>query len=64
MSVMEAGQSVAEQVVDGEPTGLDALDGRLLDQLVGQAKERGVKLAGEGGLLPRRGVLASSSRGA
>lgn len=51
MSVMEAGQSVAEQVVDGEPTGLDALDGRLLDQLVGQAKERGVKLAGEGGLL-------------
>jgi len=31
--------------------GLDALDEQLLDQLVGQAKERGVKLAGEGGLL-------------
>ena len=51
MSVMEVGQSVAEQVVEGEPAGLDALDERLLDQLVGQAKERGVKLAGEGGLL-------------
>lgn len=50
-SVMEAGQSVVEQVVDGEPAGLDALDGQLLEQLVGQARERGVKLAGEGGLL-------------
>lgn len=51
MSVMEVGQSVAEQVVDGDPVGLDALDEQLLDQLVGQARERGVKLAGEGGLL-------------
>ncbi len=51
MSVMEVEQSVTEQVVDGEPAGLDALDQQLLDQLVGQAKERGVRLAGEGGLL-------------
>jgi transposase-like protein len=50
MSVMEVEQSVAERVVDGEP-GLDALDEQLLDQLVGQARQRGVKLAGEGGLL-------------
>src|SRR6185437_3546676 len=50
MSVMEAGQSVAEQVVYGEQ-GPDELDEQLLDQLVGQAKERGVKLTGEGGLL-------------
>ena len=45
VSVMEAGQSVAEQVVDGELAGLDALD----EQLIGQARERGVKLAGQGG---------------
>ena len=52
MSVMEVGQSVAKkQAVGGELVGLDALDAQLLDQLVGQAKERGVKLAGEGGLL-------------
>jgi transposase-like protein len=52
MSVMEVEQSVAEkQAVGGELVGLDALDEQLLDQLVGQAKERGVKLAGEGGLL-------------
>ena len=51
MGVTEVDQSVAEQDVDGEPTGLDALDEQLLDQLIGQAKERGVKLAGEGGLL-------------
>ncbi len=50
MSVMEVEQSVAERVVD-EEQGLDALDEQLLDQLVGQARERGVKLAGEGGLL-------------
>ena len=50
MSVMEVEQFVAEHVVDGEP-GLDALDEQLLDQFVGQARERGVKLAGEGGLL-------------
>ena len=50
MSVMEVEQFVAEHVVDGEP-GLDALDEQLLDQVVGQARERGVKLAGEGGLL-------------
>jgi putative transposase len=51
MSVVEVERSVVEQVVDGEPVGLDALDEQLLDQLVGQARERGVKLAGEGGLL-------------
>jgi transposase-like protein len=50
MSVMEVDVAVVEQIDKG-PTGLDALDERLLDQLVGQAKERGVKLAGEGGLL-------------
>jgi transposase-like protein len=50
MSVMEVDVAVVEQIDEG-PTGLDALDERLLDQLVGQAKERGVKLAGEGGLL-------------
>ena len=33
MDVMEVEQSVAEQVVDREPVGLDALDERLLDQL-------------------------------
>lgn len=32
------------------PSGLDTLDQQLLDQLVGQARERGVKLAGESGL--------------
>jgi putative transposase len=51
MSVMEVGQSVAEQIADGERAGLDALDQQLLDQLIGQAKDRGVKLAGQGGLL-------------
>jgi putative transposase len=51
MSVMEVEQSVVEQVVGEQPAGLDALDEQLLDQLVGQARERGVKLAGEGGLL-------------
>src|SRR5581483_923482 len=51
MSVMEVEQAVAEQQVDEEPTGLDALDEQLLDQLIGQARDRGVKLAGEGGLL-------------
>jgi transposase-like protein len=51
MSVTEVEQVVAEQQVDKEPMGLDALDERLLDQLIGQARDRGVKLAGEGGLL-------------
>jgi putative transposase len=51
MSVMEVEQSVAEQGIVDEVPGLDGLDEQLLDQLVGQAKERGVKLAGEGGLL-------------
>jgi transposase-like protein len=51
MSVMEMEQSVAEREIVDEAPGLDALDERLLDQLVGQARERGVKLAGEGGLL-------------
>lgn len=50
MSVMEVEEAVAGQVDDGAP-GLDALDEQLLDQLVGQARQRGVKLAGEGGLL-------------
>lgn len=50
MSVTEVEQSVVEQVAD-EEHGIDALDEQLLDQLVGQARERGVKLAGEGGLL-------------
>lgn len=48
---MEMEQSVAEREIVDEAPGLDALDERLLDQLVGQARERGVKLAGEGGLL-------------
>lgn len=51
MSVMEVEQSVVEREIVGDAPGLDALDEQLLDQLVGQAKERGVKLAGEGGLL-------------
>jgi len=51
MNVMELEQSVVEQVVGGEPVELDALDAQLLDQLVGQAKERGVGLADAGGLL-------------
>jgi putative transposase len=51
MDVMEVDQPVAEQDVDGEPAGLDALDEQLLDQLIGQARDRGVRLAGEGGLL-------------
>ena len=51
MSVMEVEQSVIKSQAEEMPSGLDALDEQLLDQLVGQAKERGVKLAGEGGLL-------------
>jgi putative transposase len=51
VDVTEVDQPVVEQGVDGEPRGLDALDEQLLDQLIGQAKERGVKLAGDGGLL-------------
>jgi putative transposase len=51
VDVTEVDRPVAEQDVAGEPTGLDALDGQLLDQLIGRAKERGVKLAGDGGLL-------------
>jgi putative transposase len=65
MSVMEVEQSVVEQGVDREPVGLDALDEQLLDQLVGQARERGVKLAGEGGLLQvlTRRLLESALEG-
>ena len=51
MSVVEVEQSVIEPQAEEMPSGLGALDERLLDQFVGQAKERGVKLAGEGGLL-------------
>lgn len=51
MSVMEVEQAVVDQQFVEESVGLDALDERLLDQLVGQARERGVRLAGEGGLL-------------
>jgi transposase-like protein len=51
MSVTEVDEAVAGKHVDEGPTGLDGLDEQLLDQLIGQAKERGVKLAGEGGLL-------------
>ena len=51
MSVMEVEQLSVDLDADGMRSGLDALDERLFDQLVGQAKERGVKLAGEGGLL-------------
>ena len=51
MSAIEVERSVVEPQAEGMPSGLDALDEKLLDQLVGQAKERGVKLAGEGGLL-------------
>jgi transposase-like protein len=51
MDVTEVDQPVVEQDVDGEQAGLDALDEQLLDQLIGQAKERGVKFAGDGGLL-------------
>ena len=49
MAVVDAG--LESQGVEAGSAGLDALDVRLLDQLVGQARERGVKLAGEGGLL-------------
>ncbi len=65
MDVMEVGQSVAGQVVDGEPVGFDALDERLLDQLVGRAGERGVRLAGQGGLLQAltRRLLESALEG-
>src|SRR5215471_8328151 len=48
-SLEMAGIVVDDLVSDG--LGLDGLDEQLLDQLVGQAKERGIKLAGEGGLL-------------
>ena len=51
MSVMEVEQNVVDRQVAEGAAGLDALDAQLLDQLVGQARERGVKLAGEGGLL-------------
>lgn len=51
MSVTEVEQPVIEPQVEEMPSGPDALDEQLLDQLVGQAKERGVKLAGAGGLL-------------
>lgn len=42
---------MVEHDFEGALTGLDALDQQLLDQLIGQAKDRRVKLAGEGGLL-------------
>jgi len=51
MSVTEVEQAVVEQCVQEMTAGLDGLDEQLLDQFVGRAKERGVKLAGEGGLL-------------
>jgi hypothetical protein len=41
MSVMEVGQSVDEQGVDGAQAGLDALDEQLLDQLIGQVDHEG-----------------------
>ena len=65
MSVMEVEQSVIEPQAEKMPSGLDALDEQLLDQLVGQAKERGVKLAGEGGLLQAltRRLLESALEG-
>jgi putative transposase len=51
MSTVEVDEGVAGKQVGEGSSGLDGLDEQLLDQLVGQAKERGVKLAGEGGLL-------------
>jgi putative transposase len=65
MSVMEVEQSAIEPQAEKMPSGLDALDEQLLDQLVGQAKERGVKLAGEGGLLQAltRRLLESALEG-
>ena len=42
---------MVEHDFDGEPAGLDAIGRQLLDQLIGQAKDCGVKLAGGGGLL-------------
>ncbi len=48
-SVEMAGIVADDLVSDGLV--MDGLDGQLLDQLVGQARERGIKLAGEGGLL-------------
>jgi putative transposase len=65
MSVMEVEQSVIEPQAEKMPSGLDALDEQLLDQLVGQAKERGVELAGEGGLLQAltRRLLESALEG-
>jgi hypothetical protein len=50
MSVVEVGEAVVEQIDEGS-AGLDALNERLLDRFVGRAEERGVELAGEGGLL-------------
>jgi hypothetical protein len=65
MSAMEAEEAVAEQEHEVAPSGLDALDEQLLDQVVGQARERGVKLAGEGGLLQAltRWLLESALEG-
>ena len=65
MSVMEVEQSVVEQVAGEESAGIDVLDEQLLDQHIGQAKERGVKLAGEGGLLQAltRRLLESALEG-
>lgn len=51
MSLVEVEQNVVDRRGAEGAVGLDALDERLLDQLVGQARERGVRLAGEGGLL-------------
>jgi putative transposase len=65
MSVVEVEQSVIEPRAEEMPSGLDALDEQLLDQLVGRAKERGVKLAGERGLLAAltRRLLESALEG-
>jgi len=44
--------SGVEHAEDSKPeSGLDGLDERLIDQLVGQAKAGGLKLTGEGGVL-------------
>ncbi len=50
MRSTEMGGIAADHVVSGD-SGWDRLDGQLLDQVVGQARERGISPADEGGLL-------------
>ncbi|MDQ1006052.1 hypothetical protein QFZ82_000537 [Streptomyces sp. V4I23] len=56
----------AEAIEEVEPAGVpDALDDRLIGQLVDQAKADGIKLTGEGGLLQQltKRILESALEG-